>query len=173
MPRKLHIGGMVRRDGWEIMDALERPEVDHLGNAQDLSRFPDGTFDEVYTSHVIEHFDYNGPLQAALKERCRVLTPTGCLYLAFPDMANLTRMYSSGKLNMEQRHFVMRMIFGGHVDAYDYHLVGLDEEIMCSLLGTIGFKRAELVRDFGLFDDTSREVFLGVPISCNLIAYKS
>lgn len=172
MPRKLHIGGQVRQDGWEIIDALSRPEVDHLGNAQDLSRFPDGTFQDLYASHVIEHFDYNGPLQAALKEWHRVLSPTGCLYLSFPDLAILTRIYASGKLNLGQRYHVMRMIFGGHIDAFDYHLVGLDQEIMSSMLREVGFSSIQRVKDFGLFQDTSRQAFAGVSISCNLVIFK-
>ncbi len=172
MPRKLHIGGQIRQDGWEIIDALPRPEVDHLGNAQDLSRFPDGTFEDLYASHVIEHFDYNGPLQAALKEWHRVLSPTGCLYLSFPDLAILTHLYASGKLTVAQRFHVMRMIFGGHIDAFDYHLVGLDQEIMGSMLKEVGFSSIQRVKDLGLFQDTSRLTFAGVPISCNLVVFK-
>ncbi len=172
MHRKLHIGGQVRQAGWEIIDALSRPEVDHLGNAQDLSRFPDGTFEELYASHVIEHFDYNGPLQAALKEWHRVLSPTGCLYLSFPDLAILTQMYASGKLDLSQKFHVMRMIFGGHIDAFDYHTVGLDQEIMSSFLQTAGISSIQRVKDFGLFQDTSRQKFCGIPISCNLVIFK-
>jgi predicted SAM-dependent methyltransferase len=172
MARKLHIGGQARLEGWEIMDALPRPEVDHLGNAVDLSRFPDGTFEELYASHVIEHFDYNGILQAALKEWYRVLSPSGCMYLSFPDLSILTKMYANGNLNVKQRFEIMRMIFGGHMDAYDYHLVGLDEPIMASLLAAAGFKSVQRVNDFGLFNDTSRSRYAGVAISCNLVVYK-
>ena len=171
--RRLHIGGQIRKEGWEVLDALQRPEVDHLGNAQDLSRFADGTFDAVYASHVIEHFDYNGPLQAALKEWHRVLSPTGCLYVSFPDLATLANIYTQGKLSIGQKFHVMRMIFGGHIDPYDYHLVGLDHEIMHSMLKESGFATIDRVRDFGLFNDTSRANFLGHFISCNLVAFKS
>lgn len=172
MARKLHIGGQIRADGWEIFDALHRPEVDHVGNAQDLTRFEDGTFDEIYASHVIEHFDYNGPIQATLKEWHRALNLSGCLYVSFPDLAILSRMYACGNLNLQQRFHVMRMIFGGHIDAFDYHLVGLDQEIMGSMLREAGFVSVERVRDFGLFPDTSRMAFAGVAISCNLVAFK-
>jgi predicted SAM-dependent methyltransferase len=170
--RRLHIGGQTRSDGWEILDALQRPEVDHLGNAQDLSRFPDETFDEMYASHVIEHFDYKGAIQAALREWRRVLTPSGCLYLSFPDLGVLSAMYASGKLTLQQRFQVMRMIFGGHIDAFDYHLVGLDYDLMKAILLEAGYASVEKVNNFGLFQDTSQMMFAGVKISCNVVAFK-
>ena len=77
--RRLHIGGKQKRDGWEILDVNPGPLVDHLGNAIDLSQFADGTFAEIYASHVLEHFDYKEALVAALREWNRVLAPGGVL----------------------------------------------------------------------------------------------
>ena len=47
MERRLHIGGREKRPGWEILNVNPAPDVDHLGNAIDLSRFADGSFAEV------------------------------------------------------------------------------------------------------------------------------
>ena len=49
--RKLHIGGKLSAAGWEILNVLDGPNVDHVGDAVDLSRFADATFAEVYGSH--------------------------------------------------------------------------------------------------------------------------
>ena len=76
-PRKLHIGGQVKSEGWEVLNANPAPYVDHVCNANNLSRFADNTFAEIYASHVAEHFDYNGELGQALKEWNRVLKPGG------------------------------------------------------------------------------------------------
>lgn len=57
-PRNLHIGGTEPSDGWEVFNAIARPHVDHLGNANDLSLFPGNTFDKIYASHVFEHFGH-------------------------------------------------------------------------------------------------------------------
>jgi predicted SAM-dependent methyltransferase len=62
MSRKLHIGGQVKAAGWEVFDANPGPIVDHVANARDLSVFPDHTFERIYASHVVEHFDYNGEM---------------------------------------------------------------------------------------------------------------
>jgi predicted SAM-dependent methyltransferase len=67
---------------------------------------------------------------------------------------------------------VMRMMFGGHVDAYDYHYVGLNQEFLAYFLSRAGFANIRRVEEFGLFDDTSNMRFKGIPISCNLIATK-
>lgn len=172
MTRKLHIGGKVSAAGWEVIDALPGPCVDHVGNAGDLTRFENGSFAELYASHVLEHFDYNGELQAALKEWCRVLAPGGIIYISVPDLDTLSRLFLSPDLSFEGRFFIMRMMFGGHVTQYDYHVVGLNQEFLESFLREAGFARIRRVDSFGLFSDTSATKVNGTPISVNIIAGK-
>jgi predicted SAM-dependent methyltransferase len=173
MTRRLHIGGIVRKDGWEVLNALSGPHVDHVGDAGDLSRFPDESFSELYASHVLEHFDYTASLPAVLAEWRRVLTPGGTLFVSVPDLEVLARLFLlKEQLTLDQRFFVVRMIFGGHVDKYDYHLVGLDEALLSGYLRRAGFARIRRVADFGMFEDTSRMIFAGTPISLNMIAEK-
>lgn len=174
MVRRLHIGGQVRLPGWEVIDANPGPCVDHVGNAGDLSRFESGTFSEVYASHVLEHFDYKDELFATLKEWHRVLAPGGMLHISVPDMDTLARLFlDRQRLSKEYRFLVMRMIFGGHVDRYDYHYVGLNEEFLRDYLLSAGFAQAARVPDFGICNDTSMTVLEGTPISLNMTALKS
>jgi predicted SAM-dependent methyltransferase len=171
--RKLHIGGKVRTPGWEVLDAISGPHVDHVGNARDLQHFADGTFAEVYASHVLEHFDYKDELLATLKEWYRVLEPGGMLHVSVPDLNVLARLFCDRqRLSGEDRYQVMRMIFGAHADGYDYHLVGLYDELLVHYLGNAGFATAKPVADFGLFHDTSSYKMHGVPISLNVTAFK-
>lgn len=171
--RRLHIGGQVKADGWEVLNAVDAPYVDHPGNANDLSRFEDGTFAEVYASHVLEHFDYVNELEAVLREWKRVLAPGGRLYVGVPDLDALAGLLlEKDRLNLDERFFVVKMIFGGHVDEYDYHLVGLNQELLAALLFQAGFVNLRRVGSFGLFEDTSNMAFKGVPISLNIIAEK-
>lgn len=172
MARKLHLGGTVRTVGWEVFNALPGDHVDHQGNASDLSRFASGTFDELYGSHIVEHFDYKDELQATLKEWHRVLAPGGLLYVSVPDLDTLCGLILDRRMTPTQRFHVMRMLFGGHVDQWDYHQVGLNQEFLSSFLQNAGFSGIQRVREFGLFSDTSSMVFAGTPISLNLIAYK-
>ena len=171
--RRLHIGGQMRHPDWDVFNIQPDPYVDHVGDAKDLSRFEDQTFDELYTSHILEHFDYNGPLLEALKEWYRVLKPEGKLYISVPDMDVLCQLFRKRKeLELKDRFQIMRMIFGGHIDQYDYHYVGLDVDILSSYLGQAGFRKLEKVEDFGVFKDTSLFRVAGVPISLNVIAFK-
>jgi predicted SAM-dependent methyltransferase len=172
--RKLHIGGWVRTEGWEVLDANPGPAVDHVGNAGNLGQFGDGTFEAVYASHVLEHFDYKDELPATLREWNRVLTPGGVLYVSVPDLAILSSLLVlKEKLTIQERFQVMRMLFGGHVDRYDYHQVGLDADFLATFLGEAGFVNLRRVITFNLFDDTSAMLFKGFPISLNVIAEKT
>lgn len=173
MSRKLHIGGKVRSDGWEVLNALPGHCVDHVCNANNLSRFPDNSFSEIYASHVVEHLDYTGELAATLKEWNRVLEPGGRIYISVPDLDTLAGLIlSKDKLTVNERYYVMRMIFGGHLDQYDYHVVGLNEDFLTEFLTAAGYVNISRVKDFGLFDDTSSMLFKDVAISLNMIAEK-
>jgi predicted SAM-dependent methyltransferase len=172
--RKLHIGGQVRTAGWEVLDANPGPCVDHVGNAADLSAFADDSFEQLYASHVLEHFDYQGQLLKTLTEWRRVLAPNGTLCVSVPDLDMLARLFLDRTLlSAQDRFLVMRMIFGGHIDKYDYHLVGLNEEFLTSYLHAAGFVDIRRVSEFGLFDDTSSMELKTIPISLNMIARKA
>jgi len=171
--RKLHIGGQSEAKGWEVLDVNPGPAVNHVCNAGDLQRFTDDTFAEIYASHVVEHFDYKSELVATLKEWRRVLMPGGVLYVSVPDLDVLARLFlDRATLSFQDRFMVMRMIFGGHIDKHDYHLVGLNDEFLADALRAAGFIGARKVADFGLFRDTSCMAFKGVAISLNMICSK-
>lgn len=172
MGRKLHIGGQVKAPGWEVFDANPGPIVDHVGNARDLKVFADNTFEALYASHVLEHFDYTGELGATLIEWRRVLAPGGTFYVSVPDLDVLARLFLDRQLSVQDRFLVMMMIFGGHVDKYDYHLAGLNQDFMLQFLAFAGFVDVIRVARFDFFNDTSILELRGVPISLNLIARK-
>lgn len=168
--RRLHIGGRVRKDGWEVLNALAGPAVDHLGDAQDLSRFPDASFAEIYASHCLEHLDFRGEMEAALREWHRVLVPGGRIFVSVPDLSALARLILRPDLTVNDRFNIMKMVFGAHVDAYDYHKVGFDFELLRYFLQEAGFVGIVRVDNFGLFEDFSTLISGGIPISLNVIA---
>lgn len=171
--RKLHIGGTEARAGWEVLDVRAGAHVDHVGDALDLSRFDDGTFAEIYASHVLEHFDYVEELPRVLAEWHRVLAPGGVLRLSVPDIDILAHLLLQRHvLDVNQRFQVMRMMFGGQTHAHDHHRVGLNQDFMAAFLDRAGFVNLQRVGRHGLFADTSETVVLGTPISLNINAYK-
>jgi predicted SAM-dependent methyltransferase len=171
--RKLHIGGQVRAEGWEVLDAVPGPAVDHVQDARNLASFADGTFEQIYAAHIVEHFDYNEELLKTLSEWCRVLVPGGLICISVPDLDVLARLFLDRKgLTVADRHLVMRMIFGGHADRYDYHLVGLNDEFLYGYLINAGFVGVARVERFGIFNDTSELTLKGTLISLNMLARK-
>jgi predicted SAM-dependent methyltransferase len=171
--RRLHIGGTIAREGWEILNAISEPWVDHVGQADDLSSFEDNTFAELYASHVLEHLGYQSALSTALNEWHRVLAPEGRLMVSVPDLDTLCELYvQRDSLVPEDRFRIMRMMFGWQVDQHDFHRVGLNEELLTSFLSAAGFAGIKRVDQFGLFADCSTLVFAGRPISLNVEARK-
>ncbi len=171
--RKLHIGGQVKHPEWEIMDANDSNIVDHIGNANDLTKFKDNTFEALYSSHVLEHFSYHLELPQVLAEWYRVIKPGGTVYASVPNLDILCELFlNKTELSSDDRFLVMRMMYGGQIDAYDFHKIGYDPEILAHFLGKAGFKNIRKVENFGLFNDTSNMEFAGKRISLNLIAEK-
>ncbi len=175
MSRKLHIGGIKKAQGWEILNSIPGPHVDHVGDAKDLSQFPANTFTDIYASHVLEHVDYaNNELLNTLIGWRRVLVPGGTAYISVPDMDILSGLFlEKNRLTLKERFMVMRMMFGGHTDQYDYHLVGLNQDFLAYFLQEAGYVNLQRVRTFGIFQDTSCMLFKGVPISVNVVAQNS
>ena len=168
---KLHIGGKEPKAGWKILNALDFEGVDFVGNVCDLSAFPDACCEKVYASHVMEHVGQRD-FVSTLKGIHRILCENGEFYFSVPDLEVLCRLFLNPELDESQRFHVMRMMFGGQTDDYDFHYIGLTNEFMMNFFSQAGFSRVKRVSSFGLFSDTSDYQPYGVPISLNLIATK-
>ncbi len=169
---KLHLGGTQRKEGWQLMNALPGDHVDHLGDIRDLSRFADERFDVVYASHVLEHLGYQRDLPKVLAGIARVLRPGGRFFVSVPDLGVLTRIFAARNATPQIRFDVMRMMFGGQLDEFDFHFVGFWDDYLASLLFEHGFTGVYRVPTFGLFEDTSNMAFGGHLISLNMVAVK-
>ena len=172
MTLRLHLGGDVAAPGWTVVNVQPGPAVDVVGSATNLGRFADGSVDEIYASHMYEHLGYRDELPRALAEAHRVLAPGGWLRVSVPDLAVLCRLFSSGERSVYERFHLMRMMFGGQMDAHDFHKAGLTAEFLTGFLHHAGFVDIRQVDEHGLFDDTSSLRFAGELVSLNLTARK-
>jgi predicted SAM-dependent methyltransferase len=168
----LHLGGMQRRAGWQVLNIQPGEHVDHIGDTRDLSRFADGSFDMVYASHTFEHLGYRGDLQKAIGEVARVLRPGGRFFVSVPDMMMLAHAFAQPEMTDDDRFMIMRMMFGGQRDAYDFHYVGLWDGLLATLLTQAGFREIYRVERFGFFKDDSYTSVNNVFISLNVVAVK-
>lgn len=169
-PLRLHIGGVHVREGWKILNVQPGPGVDFVGSCEDLSQFADGSVDEVYASHIFEHLGYFGELPRTLHEVSRVMKVGGVLRVAVPDLENLCRLMVRPGLGESKRFYIMRMMYGGQSDAYDFHRVGFTYDLLCGMLEIYCFGRFSRVKSFGMFQDCSETRYENVPISLNVRA---
>jgi predicted SAM-dependent methyltransferase len=92
--------------------------------------------------------------------------------VSVPDLDILCRYFIDPRADIKVKIHVMRMMFGGQVNQYDYHYMGWNELILQHFLQAAGFSAITRVSTFGLFDDTSNYAPYGEPISLNVIATK-
>ncbi len=168
---KINIGGEAKKDGWKNFNVQKKPNVDIIGNIEDLSQFEGESIEEIYASHVVEHVDQQKILNT-FKGIFRVLKNEGKFYISVPDMDVLCHFFVSPLANKEIKFHTMRMIFGGQIDKYDYHYFGWNYEFIKDYLTDAGFSKIVKVASFGLFKDTSDYKPYGFPISLNVIATK-
>jgi protein O-GlcNAc transferase len=168
---KLHIGGKQAKAGWKILNAQAIDGVDYIGDVRDLSVFEDGCCETIYASHVMEHVPQKDFLRT-LQGIHRILCDKGEFHFSVPDLETLCQLFLDPKLDKPQRFHVMRMMFGGQQDEFDFHFIGLTNEFMLDFFKQAGFSSARRVQSFGLFDDTSDFSPYGSPISLNMIATK-
>lgn len=91
--RKLEIGpGASRIPGFETLNIVPGPNVDHIGDAAKALPFPDGTFALIYASHILEHIPWYQTVDA-LREWRRILAPGGVLEVWVPDGLKICRAF--------------------------------------------------------------------------------
>ena len=169
---KLHIGGKEKKEGWHILNIQKKEGVDFVGVISDLSQFEDNSIEEIYASHVFEHIKYKDTKRTMLGIY-RVLGKGGKFYISVPDMDVLFKKFTDKNSDTRIKIDVIRMIFGGQTDQYDFHYFGWDFLLLSGLLKNVGFKDIEKVKSFSIFqNDTSDYAPYGEPISLNLIAKK-
>ena len=92
--RKLQIGaGPTAIKGWLSTDINPRTDEHVYLDATRPFPFQDGTFDYVYSEHMIEHINWSQGL-FMLKECRRVLRPGGAIRVATPDLKVLLDLYA-------------------------------------------------------------------------------
>jgi predicted SAM-dependent methyltransferase len=166
---RLNIGGVKYHPGYRNVNIQQLPSVDHNWDCRKID-CDDDSVDEIYASHVLEHLSYQGDAMDALFEWYRVLKPGGMLRVSVPNLPTLCELYlrTLGK----DRHHIMRIIYGGQVDAHDFHHAGYDFGTLSALLKGAGFSAVRQVQRFGIFDDCSGIKLADTYISLNIEAKK-
>jgi predicted SAM-dependent methyltransferase len=91
----------VKNNHWVNLDWYPHSEYVEKANLIEKLKFPDETFEVVYTSHFVEHIPKE-KLDFILSECYRVLKPRGILRIVVPDFENIVREYLR---NLENNEF--------------------------------------------------------------------
>ena len=116
---KLNIGcGNYCLDEWVNLDIKKHdPKTNVLADARSLP-FKDESFDEIYSSHLIEHFGFQETF-GVLKEWKRVLREGGKLVVETPDFLGLCNRFLI--VDEEERVRMYTHIFGWFGDPLQLH----------------------------------------------------
>lgn len=142
--RKLEIGsGPVKKEGWITLDACLGADV--CWNLKRSLPFPNGRFEMVYCSHVLEHFSHK-ELIALLTELYRILIPDGILSVCVPDASVYIDLYNLKKSGKEFTRYEKAFISDKPMDILNYmfymnghHKHMFDEENLLYHLSCAGF----------------------------------
>lgn len=124
---KLNIGG----------GPIDLPGYTNIDRKAGLEAFPltgieTESVDEVYASHILEHFGH-GHIRQVLMEWVRVLKPGGVLKVAVPDFQKIAAMYQ-GHSEAPVQAYTM----GGQIDDDDFHCCLFDHDTLYGALDAVG-----------------------------------
>ncbi|MEW5850292.1 MAG: methyltransferase domain-containing protein [Myxococcota bacterium] len=146
MTLKLEVGaGKKQRAGYLHLDVRALPGLDVRGVTTSLP-FKDGSLEEVYSRHVLEHFTLREAVEVLLEWR-RVLRPGGSVYIIVPNMLWHFKQVLEGthesvytkESGKNARYWGMGSIYGWQQDEYDLHKFGYWPELLGDLLVECGF----------------------------------
>jgi predicted SAM-dependent methyltransferase len=154
---KLNIGsGKTRFPGFEPWDIKDGKPAYPLA-------LPDNSVEEIYASHVLEHFSFRETV-AVLRDWCRALQPGGRLRVAVPDFDYILKSYAS----KEPKDAPIEMwLMGAQTDEHDQHRAIFTQAKLVQCLQAAGFER------FGNWAPSPDMLDCSaLPVSLNVEAFK-
>jgi len=125
---KLNLGaGGTELPGHIVIDRNMGQEVYPL-------EYENGSVDEIYASHILEHFGH-GQVFDVLKHWVSKLKTGGLIRIAVPDYHLISERYLQG-----ERFNVNGYMMGGQVDENDYHKSLFDHKTLTQLMEQAGLK---------------------------------
>lgn len=179
---KLNMGcGSNHQRGYVNVDVRRLPSVDLVATPKDCLRLFSGRCEEVYISHVLEHFESPGKdarkhdesVLGFLAVLHGLLKPGGRLRVAVPDFGVIARLYVEGCFPLYPR--LLGRLCGEQNYPGNLHKCIFDREYLEQCLRESGFTNIcewdpAVV---GLNRDSSFDELGGVRTSLNLVAEKA
>ncbi len=103
--------------------------------------FPDGSVDEIWTSHALEHVPRERVLPT-LVEWVRVLRPEGTATISVPDLDYVTRYW----MRHRGEEWALAMLFGNQLHEGEFHKTGWTSRSLHVDLVAAGFTVSKVER---------------------------
>jgi hypothetical protein len=105
----------------------------------------------------------------------------GYVLIAVPDLEKIFNVFLNADVNM--RWELIKILYGGQIDQYDYHHTGFSEDVLTEILLNHGFCSIKRVVKFGITEndlsnarlryvDKFEGIWKDVSVSLNIIARK-
>jgi len=137
-------GGVYREDpDGEVtrVDIREECQPDFRCDIRQLP-FDNGSFDIIFSSHVLEHFDREEHIQL-LKEWLRVLKPEGEVRIVVPSIEWAAKKLVEGIVDND----VMNVLYGAQSNPYDFHKTGFTPLTLSALVRNLNCKVDSCITD--------------------------
>jgi len=132
---KLHIGpGNTYLPGWKNVDIFSNVRADIYSSALALP-YDRGSFDIIYASHVLEHFNRH-LVTAAVNHWRDLLKPGGVLRLSVPCFDAIVAYY----MKTNDLNSLMGLLYGGQSNFLDQHHIVFNKSILTIILSQAGFR---------------------------------
>jgi len=166
---KLNIGGRdTKIDGFLCVDV--HPEADIKCDLSKLDGIDDGSVEEIYASHCLEHFSHTNTL-GVLREWHRVLKPGGKMYVGVPDFDAAVTVYK--KIGLSD--FIRNLLWGDQGYGEAYHYTSFTFPTLAGACASVGFSDVKRIKEmpYGLLDcSTLQDNIMNIPLSLNIEARK-
>ncbi|MCG7407940.1 hypothetical protein MH117_10960 [Paenibacillus sp. ACRRX] len=139
---KVNLGcGNLSLHDYINIDMRELNGVDIIADVTNVP-LPEGTVDELYLAHVIEHFSEIDMEQYILKYWHSLLKTDGKIRIICPNWKAMIEGYSSGEISFD---VLKEITFGSQEYEGNQHYNMFSPETLISLMNKIGFKDIKVV----------------------------
>lgn len=129
--------------GYINVDMRDLPGVDVVAELDKLP-FGDNEIDEIFSSHVLEHFPLEKLRREILPHIFLKLKPGGVTTHIAPNIPAMLSAHQAGDISFD---WLMKVIYGGQEYEGDFHYSGLSVDTLAALMSEVGFTDITLVSE--------------------------
>jgi predicted SAM-dependent methyltransferase len=153
---QLELGAAPRPEikGWTSVDLNPAADIHH--DLREPLPFPDNSVDEIYSSHMLEHFVYPEPMLSLLRDCNRMLKPGGRIRIAVPNARLFLNAYFNPE-DFDRERFCgweVGLHYTSRIDVVNFiaylggeHRFMFDDDNLPRVLAEAGFHEARM-REF-------------------------